>query len=250
MLTCTNSKYCPTKETFQTVGEFLKMCAGSFKEKPALTHQPLNKRWVDETGETVLTGTEDRMPNDCYEIRVHIEDITQYIGKDTKLYKMCGGKVWNVWAFMPRFGQVYCSTQPLTISLYCGSVAQSSIEYPDEVSELPDHAREKWAEELDELLREIAPDSELEAFDREDAMLHSYDFTLDYKGERWADYEDLEEAYEAHEKAYDDKGRSDSLAERQAMHAEVEKILEKVRDHFNSNDLASAVTTYLELKET
>lgn len=55
-LICTNPRYTPTRETYETVEEFLAMCKAAFgpHEVPTLTHQPLNGRWVDERGETVL----------------------------------------------------------------------------------------------------------------------------------------------------------------------------------------------------
>ena len=59
-LTCTNPRYTPTCETYETVEEFLAMCLAAFgrDQVPELTHQPLNGRWVDERGETVLTEDE------------------------------------------------------------------------------------------------------------------------------------------------------------------------------------------------
>ena len=184
-----------------------------------------------------------------YEIRVHVEDITRYIDKKCELWEMCGGKVWNVWAFMPAFGQVYCSAQRLTVRLHLGVVTQSHLAYPEGVADLPDDELERWAEKLDELCREIFPEGgPWEAFDREDAMLHSFDFTLNYKGERWADYDDLEEAVAALDETYAKGGsRSDTHAERQDIHRAVEKILEQVMDYYNGHCLSDAVRQYLSL---
>lgn len=55
-LTCTNDRYCPTADTFETVEEFLTMCRAAFgaAEVPTLTHQPMNGHYVDERGEVVL----------------------------------------------------------------------------------------------------------------------------------------------------------------------------------------------------
>lgn len=59
-LICRNDRYCPTADTFETIEEFLAMCRAAFgsAEVPTLTHQPLNGRWVDERGETVLEEVE------------------------------------------------------------------------------------------------------------------------------------------------------------------------------------------------
>lgn len=58
MLTCTNDRYCPTPDTFATVEEFQAMCLAWTGEPANLTHQPLNGRWIDETGATVLVESE------------------------------------------------------------------------------------------------------------------------------------------------------------------------------------------------
>ena len=191
------------------------------------------------------------MDKDCYEIRVHVEDITHHINEKSELWKMCGGKVWNVWTFMPAFGQVYCSTERLTISLHLGVVTQYHIEYPEGIGDLPDDELERWAEKLDELCREICPEGgPWESFGRDEAMRNSFDFTLDYKGERWADYEDLEIAVEELEEAYRKGGRrSDTHSERQNIFNAVERILEGVMEHYNAHCLADAVIQYLSQKE-
>ena len=58
-LTCTNDRYTPTRDTFASVEEFQAMCLAMSGERADLTRQPLNGRWVNELGETVLVESED-----------------------------------------------------------------------------------------------------------------------------------------------------------------------------------------------
>lgn len=185
-----------------------------------------------------------------YEIRVHIEDITEHVNWDSTFGKMCGSKVWNVWAYMPAFGNVYCSAQSLTFSLHVGVVALSQIESPDLPESWDDDRCQAWFEKLDELCREEGPENDIEAFNPEVALKNSFDDTLDYKGERWADYDDLEEAMAELDAAYaSGGGRSDTHGERAKVFKAVENILKAVRENYACNGgPESAVQKFFDLR--
>jgi hypothetical protein len=185
-----------------------------------------------------------------YEIRVHVRDVTSHINTESEAgrqcLKLCGGQAWEIWAYMPAFGAHYCSFERQTSSMLLGAVAQSQLAYPEGIADLPEDELAAWREEVEEEVRTLTTGTEpWEMFNVDDALKNSFDFTLDHKGERWADYEELEEAMRALDEGYDaGKSRSDLEPERKAVHEAVEGILKAVLDHYNCNDLGDAVLQF------
>jgi len=54
MYECTNPRYCAMRERFDTVEEFLDMCAHAFNVAPLLTARNCGDEYHDEHGEVAL----------------------------------------------------------------------------------------------------------------------------------------------------------------------------------------------------
>lgn len=54
MYECTSDKYCPTRDTFTSVEEFLDMCSVVFGRAPVLTARNCGDHYEDESGTVVL----------------------------------------------------------------------------------------------------------------------------------------------------------------------------------------------------
>ena len=54
MYECINDQYCPTRDSFASVEEFLDMCASVFGRAPVLTARNCGDHYEDESGTVVL----------------------------------------------------------------------------------------------------------------------------------------------------------------------------------------------------
>ena len=191
------------------------------------------------------------MEDKYYEIRVFIEDVTDEFDVDSELMKMSGGFIWNVWVYMPAFGQLYCSAYDRQVyKLHAGVVTMSQIETQEFPESWTDEKVEKWYEKLDELCRDNCPDDDFDTFYDKDALEWSFDDTLDCNGKRWADYDDLEEAMADLDEAYE-KGarRDDTHGHRNNLLKAVKEILDSARENYVCNDITRAVTRFFDERE-
>lgn len=178
-------------------------------------------------------------------LRLYVRDVTwvyQVTGTGKKFLEKVGGKVWDIYSYIPEFYAHACSAQKLHECYAMGTITSASFgkapgEPERDGDEDADAAWERWWMQLEEEICDANRGDEMVIYvDPSDTARSSIDDSTNHDGSRAWDWDDLEE--------YLAQDPQDPAAIRKAEH----ELHDRVREHYAGNDLSSVVSRYLREK--